>query len=187
MKLQSIFRISASLAGLALLLTIGSSNLAAQKPDSEEISALLSQAKSHAVQAEDDAANLEAFTRSRVSWKLHGESLERIKQHVNSLGVVSKQLTDLRDQGSPWQQKAINQIDPLLREMATSLDTTIKHLNENQSNVHMLPYRQYTAANHDLAEKLAEVIKDFVEYDEAQSKPEALEQKLELPAGSKGE
>ena len=187
MKFQSIFRTSVSLAGLALLLTMGSSNMAAQKADSEEISTLLSQAKSHAVLAEDDASTLEDFTRTKVSWKIHGETLHRIKDHVNALGVVSKQLVDLREQGSPWQQKAIDQIDPLLREMATGLSATIIHLNDNQSHIHMKPYRDYAAANHDVASKLVDVIKDYVDYDEAKSKSEALEQRLELPSDDKGE
>lgn len=187
MKPQSIFKISVGLAGLALLLTLGSQTVAAQKADSEEISTLLAEARSEAVLAEDDAATLEDFTRTSVSWKTHGSRLELIKDHVNELGKVSKQLTDLRAQGSPWQQKAIDEIDPLLREMAAHLTATIKHFNDNQTQIHMKPYRDYAEANHDLAEKMAEVIKDYVDYDKARSKSEALEQKLEISTENKGD
>ena len=182
MNYQLMCRISSGLAALALLLIMGPSSVVAQKSDSKEISRLLVEAKDHAVLAEDDAATLEDFTRSKLSWRTHGSKLTEIKDHVNALGVVSKQLNDLREQGSTWQQKAIEQIDPLLRDMASHLTATINHLNENQSRVHMKPYSDYAEANHEVASRMAELVKDFVEYDKATSKAESLESKLELPA-----
>jgi len=182
MKFPSMFHDLSGLVALALALATGTAIGSAQTADSERISDLLSQVKSHAVLAEHDAATLESYTRSRVSWKLHGEQLERIKGHVNELGQLNKQLSDLRGEGSPWQQKAINQIDPQLREMADLLTATIKHLNDNQDRVHMQPFQDYVKANCELTSKLARMIDDFVDYDEAKSEAESLEQKLELPA-----
>jgi DNA repair ATPase RecN len=187
MKSQSIFRVSGGLAAFALLLAMASPFAATQTADSEQISKLLSEAKSHAVLADDDAATLESFTNSQFSWKTHAATLVAMKGHINELGKVSKQLNDLRDQASPWQHLAINQIDPLLRDMATQLTATINHLNDNPSRIHLQPYRNYAHANHDLASRTAEVISDLVEYDKAKSKTESLEQNLELPAANKGE
>ena len=186
MRIQSMIR-NFSLAVLALALASGTSIGFAQTADSEQISNLLKQAKSHAVLAEHDAATLESYTRSKVSWELHGRQLSRIKEHVNELGQLNKQLSDLRAEGSAWQQVAIDQIDRRLREMANLLTATINQLNHNPSQVHMQAYRDYVKANCELTSRIAKMIDDFVDYDEAKSKAESLEQRLELPtvAGNK--
>ena len=176
-----------TLAVLATMFTIGSRMMPAQSPDSEEISNLLAQAKSHAVQAEDDAATLDSYARSKLSWKSHAAKLDEMKNHVNALGKVSKELVDQRAIGSPWQQKAVDQIDPLLREMAVLLTATINHLKENPSQVHLPKYREYAHANYEVANKIAGMIRDFVEYDEVQSRVDALEAKLGLPTPDKSE
>jgi light-regulated signal transduction histidine kinase (bacteriophytochrome) len=116
-----------------------------------------------------------------VSWQLHAEQLQRIREHVNELGQLNKQLSDSRAERSPWQQTAIDQVDLRLREMADLLTVTINHLNDNPSQVHMQAYRDYVKANCELTSRIAEMIDDFVDYDEAKSKAESLEQKLELP------
>jgi hypothetical protein len=182
MKFQSIFRNLSGLVALALALVMGATIGFAQTADSEQISNLLKQAKRHAVLAEDDAAKLESYTTSKVSWQLHAAQLHRIREHINELGQLNKQLTDLRGKGSPWQQKAIDQIDPQLREMADLLTATIKHLNDNQDRVHMQPFRDYVKANAELTSRIASMIDDFVDYDEAKLKANSLEQRLELPA-----
>lgn len=187
MKVQSVLRNSGGLAALALLWAMGSAVIAAQSVDSSEISKVLTEAKSHAVLAADDAASLESYARTTVSWKSHSGKIAEITEYVNALGKVNQELSDLSSQGSPWQQKAITEVDSLLRDMATHLTATINHFNDNQSRIHMQPYRDYAHANYELASKTAQVIRDFVEYDKATSKAEALEQKLDLSVADKGE
>lgn len=184
MKGRSILHRLGILAML-LVFVAGLRSMPAQSPDSEEISRLLALAKSEAVLAEDDAAALDSFARSRLSLQSQAAKLNQIAKHINALGKTNKELSDQRANGSPWQQKAIDQIDPLLREMADSLTATIKHLNENPSKIHMSAYRDYAHANYELASKTAGIIRDFVDYDEAQSKTEALEAKLELSTSEK--
>jgi|GEM_PF-619246 len=187
MQFRSILRTSFGLTALALFLAMGSPAIVAQSADSEEISKLLTQAKSHAVLAADDADTLESYTNSTHSWESHSVRLAEMAEHVNAMGKVNKQLSDLSSQGSPWQQIAISRIDPLLREMADQLTATINHLKNNQSKIHMGPYRDYVQANHDVASRTAQMISDFVEYDKAKSKAESLERKLELPSPVKGD
>ena len=181
MKLRSILRTSGGFAALlALLLVLASPAMKAQTADSEEISKLLTEARSHATLAADDAATLESYTRSTATWQIHSARLAQIVEHVNELGKVNKQLNDLSSQGSPWQQKAISQIDSLLRDMAAQLTATINHLRDNQSRIHLQPYIDYAHGSYERASKMAQMINDFVEYDKATSNAEALEQKLEL-------
>jgi hypothetical protein len=187
MKLRSIFRISGGLAVFALLLAMNAPFATAQASDSEQISGLLSEAQHHAMLVDDDASALQSFTRSKLSWQTHGKQLESMKAHVNDLGKVIKQLNDLRSEGSPWQQQAIDQINPLLQDMADHLTATINHLNENQNRVNMPAYQDYARGNYELANKTVQAINDFVDYDKAKSQSQALEQKLELPTANEGE
>ena len=148
--------------------------------DSERIRELLSEAKGHALEAEKVASTLEAYTRSRVSWKSHGHQLEAMKVHVNELGKVAGEMNSVKAEGSPWQQGAIQQVTPLLQEMASNLTQTIEHLNANQSQVHMQVFREYARTNYELAKRTADLIRDMVDYDEARSMADSLEQKMEL-------
>ena len=180
MRIQSMIS-NFSLAALALALATGTATGFAQAADSEQISNLLENAKSHAVLAEHDAETLESYTRTKVNWKLHAAQLHSIREHVNELGQLNKQLSDLRAEGSPWQQTAVDEVDLRLREMADLLTNTINHLNDNSANVHMQAYRDYAKANRELTSRIATMMNDFVDYDEAKSKAASLEQKLELP------
>lgn len=174
-----IFRFS-TFCALVLFLAMSSMILFAQSPDSEEISNLLQDAKSHAALSANDAADMDAFTRSNVSWSTYTSKLSPIREHVNELGKIHAQLADMRHLGSPWQQNAIDQIEPLLQEMADTLTATIKHLNDNQSRVHMPQFEDYVHATHELASNLSDMIRDYVAYDAAKAKAEDLERKLEL-------
>jgi hypothetical protein len=188
MKLRSIICTSGGFAtSLALLLLLASPVIKAQTADSEEISKLLTQAEGHATLAADDAATLESFARSKLSWQSHSVQLAEIADHINALGKVNKQLNDLSSQGSPWQQKAIRQIDSLLRDTATQLTATINHLKDHPSRIHLQPYVDYVHGSYERANTTAHMIRDFVEYDKATSKAEALEQKLELSKADAGE
>jgi hypothetical protein len=165
---------------MGLVMFSGTSRGSAQTQDSEQISQLLVEARSHALEAEDDAARLDAYTRARMSWRSHGNQLEAMKVHVNELGKIAGELNALAPLGSPWQQQAIQQVMPLLTEMAGNLNNAIEHLNENQSQVHMQTFRDYARTNYDLAKRTADLIRDVVDYDEAKSRTELLEQKREL-------
>lgn len=177
---MKILRYMAPLALAGLMLT-GVPQAPAQNPDSPEISRLLAQAEANAARADDEASQLASFTRSRVSWQSHAEQIETFKKHINALVDDVNQLAALRDQGSPWQQDAIDRTSPLMQEMSELLTNTITHLNENQNRIHMSAYRDYVDANEKLAHKLLVLIRGYVDYDEAKSKAASLEQQLSVP------
>lgn len=153
----------------------------AQNPDSAKITTLLQHAEEHAARANINAERIESYTRSRSTWESHSAELNIMKENVNDLGKDIGELTAARDEGSPWQQEAIDDINPLLRSMADHMTAMMKHLSDNQNRVHMPPYKDYAKANYELSQKLLAMINDYVDYAEAKSKAEALEQKLLLP------
>jgi len=103
---------------------------------------------------------------------------------VNNLGKVVGQLNTTRSQGSPWQQTAIDRINPMLREMADQLTETIKFLTDHKAQVNMPPYQDYARANYDLASRTARTISDFVEYSKSKGDAQELQRRLELPASA---
>jgi len=175
MKMRLVFPLLAM--GAVLMSGI---RVLAQAPDSSKITALLQHAREHAAHANMNAEQIETYTRSRATWESHAAQLARMRENVNELGKDVAALTAAREEGSAWQQEAIDDIDPLLRSLADHLSAMIKHLSENQNRVHMPPYKAYATANYELSQKLVATINDYIDYAEAKSKTEALEQKLLL-------
>src|SRR5271170_1604955 len=85
----------------------------AENKDSDQISTLLSQARTQAWQAAQDADTLQSYTLSPMAWETHANQLRSIQEDINALAKTTVQLNDLRPQGSPWQQTAIDRINPL--------------------------------------------------------------------------
>jgi hypothetical protein len=152
-----------------------------QTTDSSAITDLLKEARAHAALAERDSETLESYTRSNVSWQAHANRLTEIQGHANDLINDFNQLKSMRDQGTPWQQEAIDRINPLLHNMGDHLTATIQHFNTNQRGLRMPAFREYVTANRELMSKTSKLIAGFVDYDEAMAKANALEKELDLP------
>jgi hypothetical protein len=153
----------------------------AQNPDSTQMTHLLTQARSQSAQLATEATNMESYTRSASAWEGHATQLERIKTHINDMGKTLQQMSDLRDQSSPWQQQAVDRVVPLAKELASSLETTIQHLNEHKAHLQLPPYRDYLKANAEMATHISDLIRDYVAYGRSKAQYEQLGQKLETP------
>ena len=183
MNKHSIFRLLPGAAALVLVLLSGYTS-AAQTADSARINDLFVLAKEDAAQANYDAELIDTYIRSNNSWYSHARQIDEMKVHINSMGRVVADLKAARAEGSPWQQKAVDEIDPLLRSMADHLTAMIQHIDNNPQKVHLPAYADYTRANLQLSEKLLATIRDYIDYSEAKAKTEALEEKLQLPGAS---
>lgn len=153
----------------------------AQSPDSEKINELFHNIRQHAMLAEQDAELLESYTRSSVSWETHARRIEAMRSQVKELAEDYNQASSLRSEGSPWQQDAIDHLQPLLQGMADHIKATIDHLRENPSKIRMQPWIDYVHANRDYAAKATELIRDYVTYGEAKATADDLEKKLQVP------
>lgn len=148
--------------------------------DSDEMSKLLSQAKTEALELKMDAEKMESFARTKLSWESHATAVELVKEHVNAVGRLVVKLNETRNTGSPWQQQAVDQITPLLKELASNTTATIEHLNNNKNRLHTPEYKEYLVMNYDLASELSALIVDFVDYGKTKAKFENLTNKLEM-------
>ncbi len=165
-----------------LLGLLGGSYVIAQTVDSAHINDLLQQTKDRAAQANRDAELIESFTRSRTSWNSHATQLTSMTQHINAMGKLLTEMDTARAEGSPWQQEAIDEVEPLLRSMADHLTTMIDYLNKHQGRVHMPEYVDYARANRELSDKLLALVEDYADYSRSKARVEMLEQKLQIPA-----
>ena len=146
---------------------------------SEEVSQLLSQVKTEAIALEQDSDELAVWARAKhVSWQSHSRKLNEIKDHVNQAGQLLRKLNEAKDTASPWQQQAIDRIYPLLKELADNTGMTINHFNDNQDNFHFGAYEDYAKAGYALAQELAALISDYVEYGEHEAEFHRLQEKL---------
>ena len=149
--------------------------------DSDYVSQLLSDAKTQTFQLREDASTMESFTRSNLGWESHAATVNEMKEHINAAGRTLAKLDDARKTASPWQATAIDRIKPLLKEIASNTETVIEYINKNPKRLFMNQYKDYIEANADVADKLAGLIGDFVEYGNTKNRLERLSSKLELP------
>jgi len=154
----------------------------AQNKDSKVITDLLKEAESHAILASVDAETLESYTRSHtVSWQSHAYRLRNVADHANDLIQDFNKLSSMRSEGSPWQQEAIDRVDPLLKEMADHLNTTIAHFRVNKHRVNMPAFDNYVKADREYMGRTSELISSFVDYGQTRAKAIDLEASLDLP------
>jgi hypothetical protein len=155
--------------------------IAAEAPDSEQVSKLLSEAKTMAFQLREDAASMERFTRVDVSWETHADAINQIKEHVNALARTAAKLKDVRGTASPWQKTAIDRINPFLDELGGYTTAAIEHISGKHDNHTAAEYNDFLEANADYSADLAAMIGDFVDYGKAKHRMERLGSKLEVP------
>jgi len=181
-----IARMGTSAILVAGFLTASSIANATDVPDSEQVSKLLSEARTLAFQVKEDAVTMESYTRMNVSWESHAAAINQIREHVNALGRQVTKLNGAKGAASPWQKIAIDRINPYLDELGGYTAAVIDHLNGTPRH-NMEEYKDYLEANVDYSSDLAAMIADFVDYGNAKQRMERLSAKLELPAKKTGQ
>jgi len=155
---------------------------AADNPDSEQVSNLLSGARTMALQLKDDAQTMASFTGMNVKWETHRDAISQIKEHVNALARQVDKLKSARDSAAPWQKTVIDRTDPYLAEMNGYTEAVIENLNKRPERLRTPEYQDYLEANADYAGDLAGMIADFVDYGRTKDRLQRLTDKLEVPA-----
>jgi len=180
MRMRTAVRLGALAPIVAGVLAASSTAWAATAGDSEQVTKLLSEAKTMAFQLKEDAAAMEGFTRMKVSWETNSAAINQIRDHVNALERQEAKLQEVKGEASPWQRAAIDRITPFLDELAGYTAAIIEHLNGDKKHT-IDEYNDYLEANADYASDLAAMIGDFVNYGVTKQRVERLGAKLEVP------
>jgi chromosome segregation ATPase len=182
-KRTPYFLFLALLVAGCFLISPVANTAATSSGSSQEVSQLLSQVKTEAIALEQDSDQLAVWARTKQgAWQSHADRLTLIREHINTAGQLLTQLNEARETASPWQHQAIDRIYPLLKELADNTEATINHLNDNRNNIRFPEYRDYAKAGADLAQELAELVRDYVEYGEHEAEFHRLQEKLESAA-----
>src|ERR1035441_5153384 len=115
----------------------------ADVPDSEQVSKLLSEAKTQAFQLREDASTMESYTRSNASWQSHSAAVDQMKEHINAAGRTLTKLEDARHTASPWQATAMDRVKPLLKEIAPIPKPLSSYINKNPKRLFMNEYKDH--------------------------------------------
>ena len=170
---RSVYRWSALLVGAVfMLLSTETRTMAA------DVTALFQEARATATQLSRDAATMESFTRSNVSWRSHSAQINRIKDHINKAGSILSQMQAARGDAKPWHQDAIDGITPALKQLASNTESIINHLNETPKHLKDPTYEEYLRSNAQSASELAAAVGNVVDYDRTRTRMEELDAKL---------
>ncbi len=154
--------------------------------DSPEFSALLAQAKSEAIQLQQTAEEMNTLKFPQIGWQTQADKLEAVKEHVNNLGefVVRMQKVEVP---SPSQEQAIRDITPIVGQLAANTTTAIYHLDATRDRYVFSSFPEYVDANAELATNVAQMISDYVAFDEARQKAKEFSDELQRARWARGE
>ena len=183
--IRALRLVAGALATLTLVLfsslaVLGLLAASQNNQENPEVTRLLADAREKAAVLSRDADEMEALTRSDVSWQTHADMLNTIKEHVNDLARTVEKLNASRDLASEWQKQAIDRVMPLMKELAANTTAAINHLNENKLRPTSGSYEEYLKENAETAHQLSDIISSFVRYGDTRARLEKLEQRLEI-------
>lgn len=158
-----------------LALFLAQSSAVAQTSTAPDVAALFQEARTTATQLNRDAATMESFTRSTVSWQSHTSQIKLIREHINKAGAILSQMQAARADAKPWHQDAIDGITPALKQLAANTESIINHLNQNPGWLRDPTYTQYLKSNQQLANDLSSAIGNVVDYDNTKTRMEELQ------------
>jgi hypothetical protein len=170
-----LWTMAAALLGGLSLAPPGARGEGPEQRDSPQVMKLLKEARSEATRLRTETVKLESYKNGRLSLQTHGLQLEATKDHVNELGKILDKLEARKAEASPWQEKAIEGIRPLLEELAKQTTRAIAHLNQNPRQLQHPDYHDVLEDKAALASQLANLLDDQVKYGEAKAELEELE------------
>jgi hypothetical protein len=164
----------------AALMIIAPVYAAVEPSNPEQVSKLLSEAKTMAFQLKEDAAAMEGFNRMNVSLESQSAAINQIRDHVNALARQEEKLQAAKPFAEPWQKAVIVRIQPFVDELTGYTYAVIEHLNGDKKH-NFAEYKDYLEANADYSADLAKMISDFVDYGKNKERVEKLGTTLEVP------
>ena len=149
-----------------------------EQRDSIQVMKLLKEARSEAARLRSETDKLESYKNGGLRRGTHARQLEVTKEHVNELGKTLDKLEARKVEASPWQQKAIEDIRPVLEKLADRTTRAIEHVNENPHLMGHPDYHELLTDKAALSVQLADLLDDHVKYGETKAEFEERESKV---------
>ncbi len=109
--------------------------------------------------------------------------LMALKEGVNQIGDKLKVLEAERPSLEPWEAAAVNQVVPLMHQVAADVTRAIETFNSDGTHLWASPYGGALREAGDDAGKVATILKDRLQLARAREKEHRLERELSSPAG----
>ena len=153
--------------------------MAIRNAENQDVRDLLSLAAQQSASLDYDADQMQSLLHNDVAWQTHAILLQAVKGHVNQLSRTIAKLEAERSEASTWQQKGVDRVLPLLRELAENTTAAINHLNKNQARPVSGYYADYLDENAETAHDLNRIITATIEYGHMRGKLEKLEEQIQ--------
>lgn len=146
-----------------------------------EASDLLGEIHGLAGQLHREAETLQSFTRNAsTSRESHAVQLNQMREHVNDVGTRLARLQEIKHVAAPWQQQAINRLQPLAANVAEHTEAAIVHLNENGNYLLAPSYQEHLTEAMNQGSELKKNAGNFLAYNNAQQRLDRLQALVEL-------
>jgi len=156
-------------AGVFLSLTC----TAAQETPPRNLAAvdqLFPEVDSAAMALERDSDAIAAWTSEKqVRWQSLVEQLQLIREDINLAGRLLGVLQAERESASPRQQRAIDHICPLLKNLAENTQEILNHFDDNRCRTNVSAQRDYAKAGAKLGRELRALISVYISAGEQES------------------
>ncbi len=148
------------------------------RPESQQLTQLLSDASDEALELADDANETKVLILNDENWVTHALMLAKVKGHVDNLALIIEKLNKAQKSGSELQEQAVKQMLPLVKELSANTTAAINYLNQNKTRPTSETYTQYLQKNADTARQLSSIISSLLEYQKSMAEIEKLRDKL---------
>jgi len=113
-----------------------------------------------------------------LSQDSHYDHLMAIKDDINRMGREISILDAESESLAPWEQQALNKIEPLLRETAANAQMAIERFEQDQNDLWKEDYRRYVNGVERGSEQIAETLKAYLKYEKAHQQEAQFKQSL---------
>lgn len=150
------------------MMLMGSISLASVSPlnaadqDPVQVSRLLSLARLEAIRLREDTNQMRKFVLNDVTWETHAVYATMILDDIRAMREKVEQLDRARSSGLDWQKSVIDQINPMMNDLAATTEKVYQTM--DQKPFDRTVYNEFLESNYDHAGKLARLISDSVYY-----------------------
>ena len=148
------------------------------RPESQQLTQLLSDADDEARELASDAEETQTLILNDTNWVTHALMLARVKAHVDNMALIIEKLNKTQKSGSELQEQAVEQMLPLVKELSDNTTAAINYLNQNKARPVSDSYTQYLDKNAETARELSSIITSLLEYQRSMAEIEKLRSKL---------
>jgi hypothetical protein len=154
------------------------------RPESQQLTDLLSDASNEALELASDAAEMQSLISNDTNWVTHELMLAKVKERVDNMALIIEKLSKAQKSGSELQEQAVEQMLPLVKELSANTTAAINYLKRNKVRPISDSYTQYLNKNAETARQLSSIITSLLEYQKSMADIEKLRSRLVASGGS---